>query len=101
MDEGVLPATRVNGAFLPNFTGKRIVVIASVMKIHPSGRSMEVKTSDDRVITVNFNRPLIDSVKGLVEIHGVGSGKNVMTGEFFFEFPEEISETFGKFFLLH
>ncbi|GLH17189.1 Uncharacterized protein GBIM_22104, partial [Gryllus bimaculatus] len=66
--------------------------------IHPSGRSMEVKTSDDRVITVNFNRPLIDSVKGLVEIHGVGSGKNVMTGEFFVEFPEEMSETFGKFF---
>ncbi|XP_050690319.1 uncharacterized protein LOC126982342 [Eriocheir sinensis] len=69
---------RVNGALLPMYAGQQVVLAGTVAQIDSSGSSLTVKASDGEMVKVTLPNPLQDNLEGMVEVHGVAQGKQVM-----------------------
>ncbi|XP_039279463.1 replication protein A 14 kDa subunit isoform X2 [Nilaparvata lugens] len=76
---------QVNGATLPQFQGKNS---------DPSGRSFDIKTSDNMIVSVSVNQPLTEPISGLVEVIGKGQGRNSMVCEKYLQFSDELAATY-------
>ncbi|XP_066968375.1 replication protein A 14 kDa subunit [Macrobrachium rosenbergii] len=87
------PRMRVNGALLLQYYGQPVVLMGMVDKVDPAGMTITVHASDGQPIQVKLQEPLKDNVEGLIEIHGIGQGKQVLC-ETFVTFPLQEGSTF-------
>ncbi|KAG0714348.1 Replication protein A subunit [Chionoecetes opilio] len=80
-------SVRINGALLPMHTGQQVVLAGTVAQVDPSGTSLTVKASDDKMVKVTLANPLQDSVEGVIEVHGVAQGGQVQCHKYI-TFPQ-------------
>ncbi|XP_022196649.1 replication protein A 14 kDa subunit isoform X1 [Nilaparvata lugens] len=85
---------QVNGATLPQFQGKNVSIFGEILKSDPSGRSFDIKTSDNMIVSVSVNQPLTEPISGLVEVIGKGQGRNSMVCEKYLQFSDELAATY-------
>jgi len=85
---------RVNGAFLQQYHGKPVCVLGTVIKADGGGSSFQVKASDGQQINVRLKSSISEPLEGLIEVYGVGQGRNLVLADSFSVFPEAISSTF-------
>ncbi|KAK6635536.1 hypothetical protein RUM44_000788 [Polyplax serrata] len=67
---------KVNGKFLPNYSGKPVSIIGKVVKVHSNGTLFEMQTTDNQNITVLLNEPISVALEGWIEVRGNGQGKS-------------------------
>jgi len=63
--------------------------------VNASGQSVTLQTTDDQVVTVNFEEPVDCSPDGWLEVMGFVKDKNVMSANFCVNVPSSISDNFG------
>ncbi|RZF47048.1 hypothetical protein LSTR_LSTR012306 [Laodelphax striatellus] len=85
---------QVNGASLSQFQGKNVSIFGEILKSDPSGRSFDIKTSDNMIVSVSMSQPLTEPVSGLVEVIGVGQGRSSVLCENYLQFSEELASTY-------
>ncbi|KAL4149474.1 hypothetical protein QTP88_003418 [Uroleucon formosanum] len=97
--ESVAIPTRafVNGSFLQKFIGKSVTLIGNVLKVSPDGISITMQTTDDHVVTVNFQEPIDSSLDGWAEIQGLVKDKGTVSGHSYYNLPSSITDDFGKY----
>jgi hypothetical protein len=66
-----------------------------LLQTHPNGISVELKTTDNQVVTVRMQEPFQEPLSGLVEFHGTVQGKNTISSDFYLSFPPEFTNSFG------
>lgn len=59
----------VNGDLLAHSMEKNVTVFGKVQSVDPNGKSFEIKTVDNVMVTVNLNVPLDDLLEGYVEVN--------------------------------
>lgn len=95
MEEHVIePRVRVNGGALARHMGRPVIIMGTVLNAHPNGISVELKTTDNHVVTVRMQEPFQEPLSGLVEFHGTVQGKNTVSSDFYLSFPPEFTNSF-------
>ncbi|CAG7824642.1 unnamed protein product [Allacma fusca] len=84
---------RVNGALMNQYHGKPICVLGYILKAD-GGTSFQVKSSDGAQINVRLKQPISEPLSGLVEVYGIGQGKNLVLADGYTTFAEEVSAKF-------
>ncbi|XP_076029288.1 replication protein A 14 kDa subunit-like [Oratosquilla oratoria] len=69
---------RVNSTFLPHYSGKPVVLLGRVKRVEPSGMNFIMESSDGKDVGVKLVEPVQDILEGLIEVHGIGQGGNVL-----------------------
>ncbi|XP_046412669.1 replication protein A 14 kDa subunit-like [Neodiprion fabricii] len=85
---------RINGQLVSQHIGDQIILLGSINKINPSGTSMELKTSDNMIITVSLSEPIDSHLEGYIEVHGTVQSKSSISCSNFVRFPNEMTEKF-------
>ncbi|KAG8222239.1 hypothetical protein J437_LFUL001437 [Ladona fulva] len=88
------PSFRINGSLLPRYGGQRVIVLGKVSNRDPNGMGFEMISSDNTSVSVKLGEPLQEILDGIVEVHGVGMGRNVMKCDNFLAFPPEFTHNF-------
>lgn len=102
----------VNGKLLPQYSGKKVIVVGKVVQVNPNGLSFQLQTVDDVKVKVDLKRPNRDVLEDFVEVkprnlstalnlmgrfilqvHGMSQGHSIICDEVIL-FP---SETTCKF----
>ncbi|XP_045595319.1 replication protein A 14 kDa subunit [Procambarus clarkii] len=93
--EGVVSEarTRVNGALLAQYNSRPVVLMGEVDKVDPSGRMVTVRASDGQPVQVRFQQPLQEILEGVVEIHGVAEGRQLVCKSYI-TFPLDDAKNF-------
>ncbi|KAK3868307.1 hypothetical protein Pcinc_016857 [Petrolisthes cinctipes] len=79
---------RVNGALLSQHSGRPVVILGTVQQVDPSGMMVSLKASDDQVIQVKLQQPLQENLEGVMEVHGMSQGRQVLC-QSYVTFPQE------------
>jgi len=85
---------RVNGALLGKFHGKAVCALGTVVRADGGGTSFQMKASDGQQINIRLKYPIDEPLDGVVEVYGIGQGKNLIVADSYSVFPEECT---GKF----
>ncbi|ODM91176.1 Replication protein A 14 kDa subunit [Orchesella cincta] len=94
-DEHVSPhRARVNGAFLHQYHGKPVCLLGTIIRADGGGTSFQVKASDGNQINVRLRSPISEPLTGLVEVYGIGQGKNLVVADSFTTFPDSLGNNF-------
>jgi len=64
------------------------------------GTAFQVKASDGSPITVRMKSPIPDSLVGLVEVYGIGQGRNLVLADKITVFPEHMASSFGEVYIV-
>jgi hypothetical protein len=88
-----VPRTRVNGSLLFSYHDKSVCLVGTVIK-GDAGTAFSVRSSDGQTINVRLKEPLTEPVAGLVEVYGIGQGKNLIRADGFTVFPDMIAQSF-------
>lgn len=59
----------VTGDLLGHSLNKNVTVFGKIESVDPNGKSFQVKTVDNVVVTVNLTVPLDDLLEGYVEVN--------------------------------
>ncbi|KAJ9590249.1 hypothetical protein L9F63_016636 [Diploptera punctata] len=92
--ENVEPRTRVNGSALVRHIGKQVSILGNILSTNPNGVSIEIKTTDNHVVTVRMMEPIQEPLSGWVEFQGVAQGKNAVSSDMYMQRPSDITEKF-------
>jgi len=68
------------------------------LKVSPDGKSITLQSTDDHVVTVNFDESVNSSLTGWVEVHGFAKDKGTVNGESYYNLPS-ITDDFGKYII--
>ncbi|XP_053649686.1 replication protein A 14 kDa subunit [Cherax quadricarinatus] len=85
--------TRVNGATLTQHTGCQVVLLGEVNQMDSSGKVLTVKASDGQSVQVILQQPAQEILEGLIEIHGVVEGRQVIC-QSYITFPLDDARNF-------
>ncbi|XP_046391338.1 uncharacterized protein LOC124159519 [Ischnura elegans] len=85
---------RISGSLLPRHSGQKVIILGKVCNRDPNGMSFDMISSDNTTVTVKLDEPLQEPVEGIVEVHGVGMGRNVVKSENYLTFPPEVTNNF-------
>jgi hypothetical protein len=55
-----------------------------------------MKSSDGHPINVRLKSPISEPLSGLIEVYGIGQGKNLVLADSFTTFPESVGADFGN-----
>ncbi|CAG9863816.1 unnamed protein product [Phyllotreta striolata] len=72
-----MTADIVNGAQLPMFMNKNILITGFVTEKASNGLWFEMRTTDNQIVRINLKRPIDQLLEGYVEVQGVSTGKGV------------------------
>jgi len=93
MDLTSVHRARVNGAFLHEYHGKPVCVFGTVIKAE-AGMACQIRTSDGQQVNIRLKTPIRESLHGLVEVVGMGQGRNLIVADRIHPIPESISKDF-------
>jgi hypothetical protein len=85
---------RVNGALLGKFHGKPVCALGTVVRADGGGTSFQMKASDGQQLNVRLKSPIAEPLDGVVEVYGIGQGKNLIIADSYAIFPEECTNKF-------
>jgi len=85
---------RVNGALLGKFHGKPVCALGTVLRADGGGTSFQMKASDGQQLNIRLKSPITEPLEGVVEVYGIGQGKNLIIADSYSVFPEECTNKF-------
>jgi len=85
---------RVNGALLLKYHGKPVCALGTVMRADGGGNSFQMKASDGQPLNIRLKHPIAEPLEGVVEVYGIGQGKNLIIADSFTSFPDECTNKF-------
>ncbi|XP_048510501.1 replication protein A 14 kDa subunit-like isoform X2 [Athalia rosae] len=85
---------RINGQLLAQHIGDQMILLGFVNKVNSNGTSLELKTSDNMLVTVDLQEPIDSCLEGYVEVHGTVQSKSTVSCNSFVQFPPEMTEEF-------
>lgn len=68
-----------------------------LFQVHSNGSSLEMKSTDNQIITVLLQEPLSEPLEGWIEVRGNGQGRSNVICQHLLPLNDIIGDGFGEF----